>query len=110
MTDAWPDKDPDERKDFDIDWTPYLLLFGETTPSDLINTTLPAKWKIEGPDAALLTDSNQLGTTLTKIWLTAGTPGSQYKLTNRITTVAGRILEKSGVVNVKSRGFDGPIP
>lgn len=113
MTKTWPNKDPDERKDYDIDWTPKLLLFGETVPSDLINNTIPSKWKIEG-DGMLVKDSQQDGTTLTKIWLPGGlgggTVGQQYRLTNRVTTIAGRILEESGVLTIKSRGFDGTIP
>lgn len=115
MTKTWPNKDPDERKDFDIDWTPYLLLFGETVPSDVINNAIPSRWKIEG-DGALIKDSQQDGATLTKIWFPAGsstgggTVGQQYKCTNRVTTFAGRILEQSGVLTIKSRGFDGTIP
>lgn len=111
MSKVWDAKDPDEIDDRDIDWTPYLLLFGETVPSDVIDLTKPTLWKIDGPDATLIVapQGKQDAQTLTKIWLQGGTLGAVYTLTNRVVTMAGRQLEQSGVLPIKSKGFNGVI-
>lgn len=108
---VWDAKDPDEIDDRDIDWTPYLLLFGETVPSDVIDTTKATLWKIDGPDAALVVGplGKQDNATLTKIWLSGGTVGAVYTLTNRVVTMAGRTLEQSGALPIKSKGYNGAI-
>lgn len=108
---VWDPKDPDEIDDFDIDWTPYLLGFGETVPSDTIDPAKPTLWNIDGPDQTLIVapQGKQDSATLTKIWLAGGTLNEKYTVTNRIVTVAGRQLEVSGTLTIKTKGWNGPI-
>lgn len=116
-TKVFPAKDPDELADYDFDWTTTLCLFGETVPSDTIDLTKPTLWKIDGgTDTSLVKDTSinpqgqEDGATLTKIWLSGGTLGVKYTITNRIVTVAGRRLERSGVLSMTQKGWQGAIP
>ncbi len=87
----WPAvKDPDGVEDFGFDWSAWL---GVDTISNSI-------WIVPA-DISKESDSNT--TTTTTIWLSGGTSGSHYNLTNRITTVGGRTEDRTGVLKVKER-------
>lgn len=89
-------KDPGENADFDIDWTKRLA--GDTI--------LTSVWTIVVTDGILAIQSPNPGTipaqssttTLTKVWLAAGTDGFTYQLQNAVTTAAG---EKPLIENVQ---------
>lgn len=88
---AWPFKDPDEVLDYRIDWTARL-----DTDSIVAST-----WVISGTDAALDEDSNLFSADLTTIWLSGGTVGVKYLLTNHITTAGGRQMDQTVALKVK---------
>lgn len=79
---TWPDKDPDEVLDYELDWSARL---GET---DTISTSI---WIV--PDG-IVKDSDTKTTTLTTIWLSGGSAGD-FTLTNRVVTAAGRTMDQS---------------
>jgi len=82
----WPDKDPAETLDFYMDWTDQLDL---TTPSDTISA---AVWTVPaGLTAGAQYHADGKATT----WLSGGTAGTDYTLTCRITTAAGRVIERN---------------
>jgi hypothetical protein len=74
----WPNKDPDEVLDYQIDWS--RRLYSDTIVTSTWPTTLPA-----GLTLGVMT--NTLRTTT--VWLSGGVNGTTYTLTNRITTVGG---------------------
>jgi len=75
-------KDPDEVKDYSINWSPTL-------GSDTISTST---WTLAG-GVGLVLNSNSFGATGTTVWLSAGTRGTTYLLRNRITTVGLRTYD-----------------
>lgn len=77
MTLSWPTKDPDAVLDYEIDWSTWL-------GSDTISTSA---WTVP---AGLTKDSDTNTTTTATIWLSGGTAGEVYELTNHIVTAGGR--------------------
>ena len=87
----WPDKDPNEKLDYTIDWSAALV--GTDTIVDSIWTT----------DSDLETSGMSNDTTKTIIWIAGGKEGIKYNVSNRITTAAGRIMERTVILKVKTR-------
>jgi hypothetical protein len=86
----WPaPKDPDEIKDYVVDWSDLL---GEDTIAASI-------WII--PDGLTKTSDSNTGATAT-IWLSSGVAGTSYALVNRITTAGGRTYDRTIKLKVKS--------
>lgn len=91
----FPDKDPDEVLDYQIDWGNAL------DDGDTIATSV---WSIStAPDAVLEIDSDSAAATTTTVWLSAGTLGKRYGLLNRITTVGGRTMDQTVWIKVRAR-------
>lgn len=90
---SWPPKDPDEVLDYQIDWS-------ERLNGDTISTST---WTISGTDSLLVEDSNEISGDLSIVWLSAGTLGKKYTLTNRITTAAGRTMDQSVNLRIKTK-------
>lgn len=86
----WPDKDPNEKLDYQIDWSERL--------SD--DTIATSTWII--PTGLVLEVSSNTDTT-TVVWLSGGVLSKNYKITNRITTVAGRIMDQSVFLTIANR-------
>ena len=78
----WPIKDPDDVLDYSIDWTARLA--GDTISSSI--------WIVP---AGITKDSDSNTDSISTIWLSAGTVGQRYNITNRITTVAGRTIDNT---------------
>ena len=115
---SWPFKDPDELLDYDVDWTTRLYSADEfaaaraqdnagqpvtIVPADRIASStfsLPA-----GTPLAIGTGDKapSFSDTATKVWLQGGTEGATYVITNEITTAAGRIMDQSMKLKVKSK-------
>lgn len=74
------EKDPNEVKDFAVDWSEYL-------EGDTIETST---WIL--PSGVTEDDSTNT-TTLATIFLAGGTDGAEYIIVNRIVTAGGRTLE-----------------
>lgn len=86
------EKDPDAELDWERDWGPWLAPFGDTI--------LSSTWIV--PTGITKTDESNTSTTAT-VWLSGGTAGLRYTVTNRITTVGGRTDDRSMTVFVNDR-------
>ena len=80
-------KDPQDVLDYQIDWSDWL-------DTDTISTSA---WVVQ---TGLTKDSSSNTTTTATVWLSGGTNGNQYVLTNTITTANGRTVERSFIVKV----------
>jgi hypothetical protein len=86
----WPDKDPDEVLDYSINWTERLA-------GDVIDSSL---WLVP---ATIIEDSNSFTDSSTTIWLSGGTLDDRVVLTNRITTVGGRVYDQSVRLRIREK-------
>ena len=93
------DKDPNAKLDYTIDWSAWLV--ADTIVSSLWiigdGVTAGGGSEIESPPALIqcVTPAPSNTTTTCTIWLEGGTHLKEYKVTNRITTLAGRIDDRS---------------
>lgn len=78
-------KDPSEKLDYTLDWDDRLAV-GETISA--------STWSVPA-GITQSTPSPSFTTTTTTIWLTGGTAGTNYQVTNHVTTSAGREYERS---------------
>lgn len=84
-------KDPNDEIDYHVNWSRYLNRINDTISS--------SSWPVVPAGITLQTHSH--GDTLTTAWLSGGTAGASYVLTNRIVTAGGRTLDKSITIRVK---------
>ena len=84
-------KDPLAILDYKIDWSQWL------PTGDTIATST---WQL--PTGISLSTSTNT-TTTTTAWLTGGTPGTSYMVTNKIVTAGGRTDERSLTIQVQFR-------
>jgi len=85
-------KDPQAVLDYAIDWTKWLDEVG-----DSIETST---WIVPtGLTKVTETNTSKLAT----VWLSGGTVGENYTVTNRITTVGGRADDRSITIRVRER-------
>lgn len=93
----WPDKDPNEVLDYDLDWADPedpRLQTGETLTS--------STWTVVTGDVVIdgvRTTYTPQG--LSTVWLTGGTAATKCILLNRVTTSLGRTYDKSVVLRIK---------
>ena len=83
------EKDPNEVKDYALDWGARRLAASETISS--------STWI--APEG-ITVDSDTDTTTTTTVWLSGGTAGVHYTLTNRVVTSQGRTYDWSITVLV----------
>jgi len=86
-------KDPDATLDYGVDWSDYLEA-GETLTMSSWSAT-PAG------ELALTGEAN--GASSASVVVAGGTRGRVYRLTNRVTTSAGRTDERSITIRVEHR-------
>lgn len=85
-------KDPDERIDFKFDWGSKRLALGETISESEFLITSPDYEDIDELDALII--DAETGTDTYKVaWTLNGVLWSVYKLTNRVTTSTGRVMD-----------------
>lgn len=84
-------KDPSAVLDYRVDWTDWL---GQS------ETIVSSSWTVP---SGINKDSDTIGDGKATIWLSGGTRGQDYTLTNRIATNAARVDERSIVIMVRSR-------
>jgi hypothetical protein len=84
-------KDPSATLDYKIDWTQWLVV------GDTISTST---WSVP---TGITKDTDTTNTTYTTIWLSGGTDGTKYTITNHVTTNTGRVDERSITIEVKNR-------
>lgn len=97
----WPNKDPQETLDYDIDWAGTAAQPGRSYGDTITNSL----WYIDPDtdDGGLVVGNSFYSANATKIWLSGGTINKQYKITNRIVTLGGRTMEKSGYLRIKEK-------
>lgn len=83
-------KDPDAVLDYKIDWTDWLS--GDTISA--------SSWAAE---AGITIDSDTNDTTSATVWLSGGTAGQVYEVTNHITTASGRADDRTLTFQVDER-------
>jgi hypothetical protein len=86
-------KDPNAVLDYQIDWSAWLLAAG----ADTINTST---WTVP---TGITKASDTKTTTTTTIWLSGGTAGQSYALTNRIVTTGLRTEDRTIVIIVQDQ-------
>lgn len=87
-------KDPGAVLDFSFDWTKWLAPL-----SDIITASV---WVVE-PTGSLVVTINSFSNTITTVWLDGGIAGTDYRVTNKITTNAGRKDERSFYIHCQDR-------
>jgi hypothetical protein len=83
-------KDPNAVLDYGWDWATWLA--GDT----IVASTWIAP-------VGLVVESDAFTDTTTSVWLSGGTQGVTYAVSNRITTAAGRIEDRSLAIQVVDR-------
>lgn len=83
-------KDPDAVLDYELDWTPWLGL----------DTIVISTWTVP---TGITKDSDTNTPTSATIWLSGGTVGTKYDLTNHITTAAGREDDRTITISIKQK-------
>lgn len=84
------EKDPNAVLDYEIDWSTWL-------GTDTISSS---SWTV---DAGITEDSDTSTTTTSTVWLSGGTAGKTYTVTNRIATAAGRTDDRSIEIIVRDK-------
>lgn len=87
-------KDPDEVIDYQHNWSTNYLASGED-----ISTSV---WAVT-PTGSLTIDSESETITTATVFVSGGTRGKVYRLTNKITTTASRTAERTITVRVEER-------
>lgn len=88
-------KDPEATLDYGIDWGEGYLQEGESLSA--------SSWSIF-PGSGLTIDSEPpFGASQATVFVTGGTVGHIYQLTNRIVTDQGRTDERSLTIRIKNR-------
>lgn len=93
------------------------MLSGIKTPAEVLDYTLDwADWLADGADtistsawtlpAGVVEDASSNTTTTTTIFVSSGTVGQTYTLTNQITTANGRTAERSMKISVVERKWE----
>lgn len=86
-------KDPDAKLDYTRDWSAWLAAAGD----DTIDTST---WIVP---AGLTAGAESQTDTSTTIWLSGGTVGERYSVTNRVTTTGGRIDDRTFTIDIRQR-------
>lgn len=86
-------KDADAVLDYEMDWTSWLA----TSPEDNLASST---WEA---DDGITIDSDSNTTKKATVWLSGGTPGKTYVVTNRIVTAGGRTDDRSFYIVVRGR-------
>lgn len=86
-----PSKDPSAILDYGFDWEDWL-------DGDTISTS---SWVVS--PSGLTASPNTKTSNTTTVWLSGGTAGSTYQLTNTIVTAAGRTDQRTMLVAVQDR-------
>jgi hypothetical protein len=84
------DKDPQAVLDYGTDWARWL--------ND--DTITASTWTV--PDG-ITKDSDSHTATATVVWLSGGTAGKTYRVTNHIVTAAGRQDDRTLLIAVRER-------
>jgi len=78
-------KDPDEKLDYTVNWATWLG----------VDTIASSVWAVDTGLTISSSPAVSNTTTTATAWVEGGTNKNRYKLTNTITTAAGRIKQSS---------------
>jgi len=84
-------KDPDAVLDYGFDWSDWLF------DGDAIASS---EWTV--PEG-LTKDSQSKSDTVTTVWLSGGSVGADYDITNHIATTDGREDDRTMTISVRQR-------
>ena len=87
-------KDPQAYLDYSLDWGAEWLDTGDTVTASVWSVT---------PVNGLLIGDQPFTAEVTTVWLSGGTAGESYTVTNHITTAEGREDERSLLIEVTER-------
>lgn len=92
-------KDSAETIDYSIDYTKAL---NGTDPFDVLSESV---WRIEGRDTVggLAIETDIFTGTVATVMVSGGERTERYRLINTVTTVGGRIFERSILVEIKNK-------
>lgn len=82
-------KDPNSTIDFAVDWAEWLNTGDNVSVSS---------WEVP---SGISLSSSSVTNNVTRAFLTGGTAGIDYLITNRVTTQGGRIEDRSILVQVR---------
>jgi len=85
-------KDPNAKLDYKISWAQWLPQGDAIAASTWVNVT-----------AGITTSAAAFTDTATSIWIEDGTVDTIYSLTNRVTTDAGRIDDRTFTVLIQEK-------
>lgn len=85
-------KDPDAVKDYDVDWGAGWLVDDDTISA--------STWTVP---TGITKASDSHTDTRAKVWISGGTVGSSYVLTNRVTTTQGRTDDRSITIKIREQ-------
>ena len=83
-------KDPAAVLDYQLNWSAWL-------DGDTISTST---WSAE---TGITVDSESETTSAATVWLSSGSPGEDYEVTNQIVTDGGRTDERTITIKVRQR-------
>lgn len=92
------EKQPAEYKDYDIDYSQWLIPADDTI--SLVTTAVTSTTEAV---PTLSVDLIQNTVYVSKLWVAGGTVGVKYKITVLLTTLDGRIDESELIFNIKDR-------
>ena len=85
-------KDPSAKLDYSFNWSDWLV-GGDTIQA--------SEWVISPP--GLKDEDPDHSASISIVWLSEGTVGEQYRVTNRITTTGGRVDDRTIMIVIKER-------
>lgn len=83
----------EDPQDFNVDWSSWL--------SARADTIVVSTWVVDTPGITVSSETET--TTSATVWLSGGTLGESYSLTNQITTAGGRSPDQRITVRVRER-------
>lgn len=86
-------KDPQAVLDYGFDWSTWLGT----------DTVESSNWSVSGDDSLLVIDDDSFSTTAATVWLSGGTLGSTYLVTNHIVTADGREDDRTIEISIVDR-------
>lgn len=91
-------KDPDAVLDYGFDWSAWLR-----QNNGSVDSITDSSWTVDGPDSDLTAGDDWVDTGVTGVWLSGGTVGATYRVTNHIITAAGREDDRTLAVRIEQR-------
>lgn len=89
---SWPNKDPNEVLDYQLNWA-RRLAEGDAIAS--------STWIVDEGDVVV--DSDDFTDEKTTVWLSGGAVDTRCKLTNRVTTEGGRTMDQSVIIRIREK-------